>query len=424
MSPYDNESIVIIAVLMALSGVYLYLLFGPDQRHHLPLNKHVVIQLDNAEKVQQMIAEVRGYGGGYGGGGGFDRRGIVDDYWKNRTYEWGQGKKEDDFFLEGYNAIEQQEFEEKPPDPLVPSDKYDCGDYWVAVRAEINYRYLWMHGSEDFQMGASATVDTPAHRKSFKLHSVSNCDEEGWVLLQEGDGKNYIQMLSPNKSIAMHNTDKYAYNIRLGTDNKEVALADPSYHFLLEHEGYMVNRDCLACVNIMTNNDYLATGHSTGWYTHYPAQREFSAIMQFSMVNESEIIDSRAKEAQEAVEIAKQDQEYIQKIGSFPLPPLTEKHVISFGLYGSKPKYTTGALKNLQLAKIYFPGWVCRFYVTSDVPATIVTQLKEGGGEVVSIPDGKGYTSGMFWRFLVADDPAVGRYIIRDSDSRLNARDR
>ena len=30
----------------------------------------------------------------------------------------------------------------------------------------------------------------------------------------------------------------------------------------------------------------------------------------------------------------------------------------------------------------------------------------------------------MFWRFLVADDPTVDRYIIRDSDSRLNARDR
>jgi hypothetical protein len=29
----------------------------------------------------------------------------------------------------------------------------------------------------------------------------------------------------------------------------------------------------------------------------------------------------------------------------------------------------------------------------------------------------------MFWRFLVADDPTVDRYIVRDSDSRLNARE-
>ena len=38
--------------------------------------------------------------------------------------------------------------------------------------------------------------------------------------------------------------------------------------------------------------------------------------------------------------------------------------------------------------------------------------------------DIKGGIAGMFWRFLVADDPTVDRFIIRDSDSRLNARER
>ena len=35
-----------------------------------------------------------------------------------------------------------------------------------------------------------------------------------------------------------------------------------------------------------------------------------------------------------------------------------------------------------------------------------------------------GASIGMFWRFLVSDDESVDRFIIRDSDSRLNARDR
>ena len=35
----------------------------------------------------------------------------------------------------------------------------------------------------------------------------------------------------------------------------------------------------------------------------------------------------------------------------------------------------------------------------------------------------RGAIAGMFWRFLVADDPSVDRFIVRDSDSRLNARD-
>jgi len=40
------------------------------------------------------------------------------------------------------------------------------------------------------------------------------------------------------------------------------------------------------------------------------------------------------------------------------------------------------------------------------------------------VTDIKGGIAGMFWRFLVADDPTVDRFIIRDSDSRLNARER
>lgn len=34
-----------------------------------------------------------------------------------------------------------------------------------------------------------------------------------------------------------------------------------------------------------------------------------------------------------------------------------------------------------------------------------------------------GAIAGMFWRFLVADDVRVDRFIVRDADSRLNARD-
>ena len=71
----------------------------------------------------------------------------------------------------------------------------------------------------------------------------------------------------------------------------------------------------------------------------------------------------------------------------------------------------------------YFPGWVCRFYVAEDVPKAVVEVLQEEGSEIIDIPKGKGYVSGMFWRFLVAVDESVDRYIIRDSDSRLNSRD-
>ena len=74
------------------------------------------------------------------------------------------------------------------------------------------------------------------------------------------------------------------------------------------------------------------------------------------------------------------------------------------------PKYTRGAVENAKLAKIYFPGWICRYYVTEDVKTNIVDELKALGAEIESVPPGSGYASGMFWRFMVAVDAKVDRY--------------
>lgn len=139
-------------------------------------------------------------------------------------------------------------------------------------------------------------------------------------------------------------------------------------------------------------------------------------LLFFKLVN---ILILQAAEAAEAAEL---DKQYIEKIHKFSTS--SEKRVISFGLYGQNEKYTLGAIENSKLAKVYFPGWICRFYVTSDVETKIVDALKAEGAEVLPIPNGSGYASGMFWRFMVAVDPEVDRYIIRDVDSRLNSRDR
>ena len=104
-----------------------------------------------------------------------------------------------------------------------------------------------------------------------------------------------------------------------------------------------------------------------------------------------------------------------------------EKRVVAYGLYGSDPKYCTGAIRNSELVKEVFPGWVARYYHREDVPEHVLQTLRDNGAELVLMSKGskttQGDIAGMFWRFLVADDPTVDRYIVRDSDSRLNARE-
>ena len=98
--------------------------------------------------------------------------------------------------------------------------------------------------------------------------------------------------------------------------------------------------------------------------------------------------------------------------------------IISFSLWGTNPKYTVGAIKNAQLAKKIYPGWTCRFYCANDVPNPIIFQLEEMDNvELVFMKKAGDWTS-MFWRFEPAGEENIEVMISRDTDSRLNHREK
>jgi hypothetical protein len=97
------------------------------------------------------------------------------------------------------------------------------------------------------------------------------------------------------------------------------------------------------------------------------------------------------------------------------------QRVISFSLYGNSPKYLQGALENIELAKVYYPGWKCWFYCASTIPPEFFYKLIEVADKVISMPEApEGKMRG--WRFLAAGSPDVDAAIFRDADSRLNQR--
>ena len=103
-----------------------------------------------------------------------------------------------------------------------------------------------------------------------------------------------------------------------------------------------------------------------------------------------------------------------------PDGPPTGGNVIAFSLWGSAPFYAYGAMINLLLSRTVYPGWSCRFYVGADVPRACVAFLADNGADVHKIEDE--YPGvGLFQRFLVMNDPAVGRFLVRDCDARLSA---
>jgi hypothetical protein len=97
--------------------------------------------------------------------------------------------------------------------------------------------------------------------------------------------------------------------------------------------------------------------------------------------------------------------------------------VIAFSLWGSNPRYLRGAVRNLQEAPVVYPGWVCRFYVDDSVPIEFVNLAFELGAQVIRQPANQSVRQKLSWRFLVANDPTVGRFLVRDADAVVSIRE-
>lgn len=101
--------------------------------------------------------------------------------------------------------------------------------------------------------------------------------------------------------------------------------------------------------------------------------------------------------------------------------------VISYSLWGDKPTYTIGAIKNADLAATLFPDWTCIFYCFDSVPADIIKELESRPNVLVRRVEGEYNSSdsrGMFHRFLPADEEGVEYMMSRDTDSRPSERER
>jgi hypothetical protein len=100
--------------------------------------------------------------------------------------------------------------------------------------------------------------------------------------------------------------------------------------------------------------------------------------------------------------------------------------IISFCLFsgpdGYEEKFTAGAISNAKLAPTIFPGWQTVLYYERSLPRHVREELLDLN---VDLRDASkmDWCNKRAWRFLVNDDPTMTRYIVRDVDSRLSARE-
>lgn len=114
------------------------------------------------------------------------------------------------------------------------------------------------------------------------------------------------------------------------------------------------------------------------------------------------------------------------KLPPEPAPPMRENprvNVISFSLYGDKPRYVANMLVNARVAPHIYPAWSVRVYCDETVPLAARRELTALGADLRMRKRADPY-DGLFWRFEAMNDPAGGRFLVRDCDSILNVRER
>lgn len=99
------------------------------------------------------------------------------------------------------------------------------------------------------------------------------------------------------------------------------------------------------------------------------------------------------------------------------------RDVVSFSIWGANPRYLRGALRNALLIPDLYPGWQARFYLDETVPEDFRALLAQLGADCRLMPAGHNLRQRLCWRFLVANDPAVGRFLVRDCDAVVNQRE-
>ena len=95
---------------------------------------------------------------------------------------------------------------------------------------------------------------------------------------------------------------------------------------------------------------------------------------------------------------------------------------LSFSLWGDKPLYNIGAIRNAEIWKTIYPEWDMIVYYDNSVPKETIDSLISLNVTTIDMTNSETY--GAFWRFFAVSLPNCELVIFRDTDSRISIREK
>ncbi|CAD5111152.1 unnamed protein product [Dimorphilus gyrociliatus] len=103
------------------------------------------------------------------------------------------------------------------------------------------------------------------------------------------------------------------------------------------------------------------------------------------------------------------------------LPDPDGTKIIAMSLPAKSKKHLYGALRNIQLVKVFMPEWILRLYVAEGVPQRWLNKFKLLKAQIVQLPANNEPFE--LQPFKIIEDSSVNVFIIRNATSRLSERD-
>jgi len=101
-----------------------------------------------------------------------------------------------------------------------------------------------------------------------------------------------------------------------------------------------------------------------------------------------------------------------------------KKSVIAFSLWGQSERYIYGAIRNCLLRHDLYSDWEIWIYLDESVPQSVCDTLTQLGAILHQQASQQSEKQKLCWRFKVANQPEVGRFLVRDIDSVFSLRER
>jgi len=99
------------------------------------------------------------------------------------------------------------------------------------------------------------------------------------------------------------------------------------------------------------------------------------------------------------------------------------KRIISYSLWGNIPRYTQGAIRNVETAADFYPDWECWVYCAKDVSFDIIQKLNRFPNTKVITTLENGDWKFTTKRFIAISEENVERVMFRDCDNRFSERE-